>query len=94
MNFYKIILVTISSNGCSLIESRGGNSMGYSYKQFFEDLQIGKEVQFVYNGQKYFIGWGEGEKRIFCKSQEAASSVISDSMEKLLKPLFLIYKNM
>jgi hypothetical protein len=59
--------------------------MGYSYKQFFEDLQIGREVQFVYKGQKYFIGWGEGEKRTFCKSQDAASSVISDSIEKLLK---------
>ena len=63
--------------------------MGYSYKQFFADLQIGREFQFVYNGQKYFIGWGSGKKPMFCKSQDAASKVVSDSIEELLKQVRL-----
>ncbi|MGM0878925.1 MAG: hypothetical protein ACQEWV_30755 [Bacillota bacterium] len=59
--------------------------MDNSYKRFLEDLHIGREVQFVYNDQKYFIGWGAGEKRMFCKFQDAANKIVSDSIEELLK---------
>ena len=63
--------------------------MGYSYRQFIEDLQIGREFQFVYNGQKYFIGWGAGEKRMFCRSQDTVIKVVSNSIEELLKQVRL-----
>ena len=62
--------------------------MDSSYKQFLEDLGIGREIHFIYKGENYYIGCGTSEW-MFWKFYDSDSEVIGEDMEDLLSKVML-----
>ncbi|MCM2534501.1 hypothetical protein NDK43_21855 [Neobacillus pocheonensis] len=56
--------------------------MDYSYKEFLEDLNMGREVEFTYKGDKYYISsWGFW--RFYDDSSEITISDEENILEKV-----------
>ncbi|HWO95631.1 MAG TPA: hypothetical protein VNM45_04715 [Bacillus sp. (in: firmicutes)] len=62
--------------------------MDYSYEEFLEDLSIGREVEFTYKGQNYYIGRGTG-KFMFWKFHDPTSEIMGKNVEDLLQKVKL-----
>ena len=54
--------------------------MHYSYQEFLQDLAIGREIEFIYKEEGYYIGRG-----MFWKFNEPTSEVICNHKEDLLQ---------
>ncbi|MFI8709604.1 hypothetical protein ACIGHG_21685 [Bacillus sp. NPDC077411] len=53
--------------------------MGYSYKEFLEDLNMGREIHFIYKSEGYYISdWG------FWKFDDESSEIIVGNEEDIL----------
>ncbi|MCM2534325.1 hypothetical protein NDK43_20670 [Neobacillus pocheonensis] len=58
--------------------------MDYSYKEFLEDLKMGKTMHFMYEDERYCISnWG------FWKVQDASSKISNDGEEDILNKVKL-----
>ncbi|MCU4770306.1 hypothetical protein [Bacillus toyonensis] len=53
--------------------------MEYSYKEFLEDLNMGREIHFIYKSESYYISnWG------FWKFYDESSEIIVGNEEDIL----------
>jgi len=59
----------------------------YSYNQFLEDLNMGREIEFFYKSNKYYIGgnWGETGSSMFWKVHDAESEIVGETPEDLIQ---------
>lgn len=67
---------------------RGTKLMNYSYEEFLEDLGMGREVEFTYADENYYIGRGTG-KFMFWKFYDSTSEIIGENVEDLLRKVKL-----
>ncbi|WP_264740041.1 hypothetical protein [Cytobacillus firmus] len=58
--------------------------MNYSYEEFLKDLDIGREIHFIYKDETYFIGRGTGHF-MFWKFYDSASEIKGEDVEDLLR---------
>ena len=54
---------------------RSTKLIDYSYEEFLEDLGIGREIEFIYKKENYYIGCGTG-KFMFWKFYDSTSEII------------------
>ncbi|UOY92311.1 hypothetical protein MUG87_18060 [Ectobacillus sp. JY-23] len=66
--------------------------MDYSYKEFLEDLNIGREVEFIYRDEKYYIGCETGSF-MFWKSYDPTSEIAGENLDDLLEKVKLDEKS-
>ena len=62
--------------------------MNYSYVEFLEDLDTGREIHFIYRNENYYIGAGTG-RFMFWKFYDPTSEIIGDDSEDLLRKVIL-----
>lgn len=62
--------------------------MDYGYEEFLEDLGMGREVEFTYKEQNYYIGCGTG-KFMFWKFHDSTSEIMGKDVEDLLQKVKL-----
>ena len=55
----------------------------YSYKEFLEDLSVGREIILIITMKIYYIGRGTGQF-MFWKFYDSASEIIGEDVEDLL----------
>lgn len=62
--------------------------MDYSYEEFLEDLGMGREVEFIYKNESYYIGIGTGNF-MFWKFYDSTSEIMGQNVEDLLQKVKL-----
>ena len=62
--------------------------MNYSYEEFLKDLDMGREIHFIYKDENYYIGYGTGQF-MFWKFYDSASEIIGEDVEDLLRKVNL-----
>ncbi|WP_303970300.1 hypothetical protein [Sporosarcina ureae] len=62
--------------------------MNYSYEEFIEDLDTGREIHFIYRNENYYIGAGTG-RFMFWKFYDPASEILGEDGEDLLRKVIL-----
>ncbi|MDQ0242946.1 hypothetical protein J2S09_000482 [Bacillus fengqiuensis] len=62
--------------------------MDYSYEEFLEDLDMGREIEFIYKGENYYIGCGTGTF-MFWKAYDSTSEIAGETVENLLEKVKL-----
>ncbi|MED4462237.1 hypothetical protein [Metabacillus fastidiosus] len=62
--------------------------MDYNYEELIEDLTRGREIEFIYNNEHYYIGCGTG-KFMFWKFYDCTSEIIGENVEDLLQKVKL-----
>lgn len=62
--------------------------MNYSYEEFLEDLDAGREIHFIYKNENYYMGAGTG-RFMFWKYYDSASEIIGEDSKDLLRKVIL-----
>lgn len=62
--------------------------MYYSYGDLIEDLDMGREIHFIYKDETYYIGCGTGQF-MFWKFYDTESEVKGEDVEDLLRKVKL-----
>ncbi|ETT83953.1 hypothetical protein MKZ08_07915 [Viridibacillus sp. FSL R5-0477] len=62
--------------------------MEYSYEEILEDLSMGREIQFIYKDETFYIGCGTGQF-MFWKFNNSASEIIGENVEDLIRKVKL-----
>lgn len=62
--------------------------MNYNYEEFLKDLDMGREIHFIFKEENYYIGCGTGQF-MFWKSYDSASEIIGEDVEDLLRKVNL-----
>lgn len=62
--------------------------MNYSYEEFLKDLDMGREIHFIYKDENYYIGCGTGQL-MFWKFYDSASEIVGEDVEDLLRKVNL-----
>ncbi|MGG3887532.1 hypothetical protein [Metabacillus fastidiosus] len=62
--------------------------MNYDYKELIKDLNMGREIEFIYNHERYYIGYGRG-KSMFWRFNDSTSEIEGENVEDLLQKIKL-----
>ncbi|MBX9976613.1 hypothetical protein [Cytobacillus firmus] len=62
--------------------------MNYSYEEFLKDLDMGRELHFIFKEENYYIGCGTGQF-MFWKFYDSASEIKGEHVEDLLRKVQL-----
>lgn len=60
--------------------------MNYSFEEFLEDLNMGREIHFIYRDENYYIGCGTGQF-MFWRFDDFSSEVIGEDAGDLLRKI-------
>lgn len=58
--------------------------MIYSYQEFLEDLNNGREIHFYYKNEQFYMGCGTGQF-MFWKFYDSDSEIIGEDVNDLLR---------
>lgn len=58
--------------------------MNYSYEEFLKDLNMGREIHFIFKDENYYIGRGTGQF-MFWKFDDSSSEIIGEDVEDLFR---------